>query len=408
MPDHVWSELAAGDEFAGYRIEGRLGRGGMGILYLAVEPGLERRVALKLIAPEAAAEEVFARRFAEESRIAASIEHPNVVPIYAAGEEDGVPWIAMRYVAGSDLARRITREGQLEPEHAVRADRPGRQRARRDPRRRPRPPRRQAGQRPAERRSRGRARLHHRLRRRPQRRHPVRADPDRPLRRHPRLRRPGADLGRPGRRPGRRLRARLPPLQSADRRGAVPARGRGGSALRPPERPAAGCPRALAPGGADGARRRRRPGAGEGAGRPLPLRRRPRARRRSAVAGGTRSRSRSGPSRPAPRRPSKPRRRCRCPLRRDPRERAGASRPRPRLPPAGAPRPRISGPGSNAAAAAAVAGPTAPRRRAPSPWSQPSLSRSSSPAEAAAVPAAAPPPAPSPRPNRPPNRPPKR
>ena len=93
-----WSELSDGDEFAGYRIERRLGRGGMGILYLAIEPGLERRVALKLIAPEAAADEVFARRFAEESRIAASIEHPNVVPIYAAGEEDGVPYIAMRYV----------------------------------------------------------------------------------------------------------------------------------------------------------------------------------------------------------------------------------------------------------------------------------------------------------------------
>jgi len=112
-------ELSEGDEFAGYRIERRLGRGGMGVLYLAVEPGLERRVALKLIAPEAAEEEVFARRFAEESRIAASIEHPNVVPIYAAGEEDGVPYIAMRYVAGADLARRLAREGRLEPAAAV-------------------------------------------------------------------------------------------------------------------------------------------------------------------------------------------------------------------------------------------------------------------------------------------------
>jgi hypothetical protein len=113
------TELADGDEFAGYRIESRLGRGGMGILYLALEPGLERRVALKLIAPEAAADEVFARRFAEESRIAASIEHPNVVPIYAAGEEDGVPWIAMRYVAGSDLARRLAQQGRIEPAPAV-------------------------------------------------------------------------------------------------------------------------------------------------------------------------------------------------------------------------------------------------------------------------------------------------
>jgi serine/threonine protein kinase len=114
-----WSDLSAGDEFAGYRIERRLGRGGMGILYLAVEPGLERRVALKLIAPEAAADEVFAKRFAEESRIAASIEHPNVVPIYAAGEEDGVPYIAMRYVSGLDLSRRLADEGRMEPERAA-------------------------------------------------------------------------------------------------------------------------------------------------------------------------------------------------------------------------------------------------------------------------------------------------
>ena len=114
-----WTDLADGEEFAGYRIESRLGRGGMGILYLAVEPGLERRIALKLIAPEAASDDVFTQRFAEESRIAASIEHPNVVPIYAAGEEEGVPWIAMRYVAGSDLGRRLARKGRLEPTEAV-------------------------------------------------------------------------------------------------------------------------------------------------------------------------------------------------------------------------------------------------------------------------------------------------
>jgi serine/threonine protein kinase len=108
-------ELSEGDRFAGYRIERLLGRGGMGVLYLAMEPGLERRVALKLIAPEASSDEVFARRFAEESRIAASIEHPNVVPIYAAGEEDGVPFIAMRYVSGADLGKRLAREGRLEP-----------------------------------------------------------------------------------------------------------------------------------------------------------------------------------------------------------------------------------------------------------------------------------------------------
>src|SRR5215470_12878091 len=115
----VWIELSDGDEFAGYRVERRLGRGGMGILYLALEPGLDRRVALKLIAPEAAADEVFTRRFAEESRIAAAIEHPNVVPIYAAGEHEGIPYIAMRFVSGSDLGRRISRDGKLDPELAV-------------------------------------------------------------------------------------------------------------------------------------------------------------------------------------------------------------------------------------------------------------------------------------------------
>jgi serine/threonine protein kinase len=114
-----WTELSAGDEFAGYRIRERLGRGGMGVIYLAMEPGLERPVALKLIAPEAAADDVFAKRFAEESRIAASIEHPNVVPIYAAGEEGGVAWIAMRFFAGSDLQLRIARAGRLEPALAV-------------------------------------------------------------------------------------------------------------------------------------------------------------------------------------------------------------------------------------------------------------------------------------------------
>jgi Protein kinase domain len=118
-PGDRWIDLSAGEEFAGYRVERSLGRGGMGVLYLAVEPGLERHVALKLIAPEAAADEVFARRFAEESRIAASIEHPNVVPIYAAGEEGGIPFIAMRYVSGSDLGRRLAREGRLEPATAT-------------------------------------------------------------------------------------------------------------------------------------------------------------------------------------------------------------------------------------------------------------------------------------------------
>src|SRR3954447_13786068 len=112
-------ELAEGDEFAGYRIERRLGRGGMGIVYLAVEEALDRKGALKLISPDAASEEIFRKRFAHETRIAASIEHPNVVPIYSAGEEGGIPYIAMRYVSGSDLARRVAGGNRLEPTRAA-------------------------------------------------------------------------------------------------------------------------------------------------------------------------------------------------------------------------------------------------------------------------------------------------
>ncbi len=135
-----WAELGEGAEFAGYRIERRLGRGGMGIVYLAVEPGLDRRVALKLVAPDAAADEVFRARFSHESKIAASIEHPNVVPIYAAGEHDGIPFIAMRYVSGSDLGRKLISSGRLGAGAGGGPDRSGRGGAGRDPRRRPRPP----------------------------------------------------------------------------------------------------------------------------------------------------------------------------------------------------------------------------------------------------------------------------
>jgi predicted Ser/Thr protein kinase len=119
VADGPRQELAEGESFAGYRIERRLGRGGMGIVYLAIEEALERKVALKLISPDAASDEVFRTRFAHESRIAASIEHPNVVPIYSAGEEEGIPYIAMRFVSGSDLGRRVAGGNRLEPAHAA-------------------------------------------------------------------------------------------------------------------------------------------------------------------------------------------------------------------------------------------------------------------------------------------------
>src|SRR4051794_35716011 len=92
-----------GTTFAGYRIERVLGRGGMSVVYLAEHPRLKNAVALKLLAPGLAEDETFRERLIRESRLAASLNHPNVIPIYDTGEEDGVLFISMRYVDGPDL-----------------------------------------------------------------------------------------------------------------------------------------------------------------------------------------------------------------------------------------------------------------------------------------------------------------
>jgi predicted Ser/Thr protein kinase len=113
------SELKTGSAFAGFRIEGLLARGGMGNVYLAREPGLDRRVALKVIRPEFADDETFRRRFASESRAAAAIEHPGVVSVYRAGEDRGRPYLAMRYVRGRDLQARLAGQGALPPARAA-------------------------------------------------------------------------------------------------------------------------------------------------------------------------------------------------------------------------------------------------------------------------------------------------
>ncbi|MGB7589459.1 MAG: serine/threonine-protein kinase [Solirubrobacterales bacterium] len=113
------AELRAGDEFAGYRVEGVVARGGMGVVYRATQLDLDRTVALKLIAPEFAEDKQFRARFSRESQTAASIEHPNVIPIYEAGEEDGVLYLVMRFVAGSDLYELIEKEGPMDLQRAV-------------------------------------------------------------------------------------------------------------------------------------------------------------------------------------------------------------------------------------------------------------------------------------------------
>jgi YVTN family beta-propeller protein len=108
-----------GTRLAGYRIQTVLGRGGMGVVYLAEQTGPHRQVALKLLLDPATASEAFRERFLRESELAAAIDHPNVLPVYDAGDTDGVLWIAMRYVDGIDLAALLEREGPLAAEQAL-------------------------------------------------------------------------------------------------------------------------------------------------------------------------------------------------------------------------------------------------------------------------------------------------
>jgi len=107
-----------GTQFAGYRIEEVVGRGGMGVVYRATELALDRPVALKLIAPELADDATFRERFLRESRLAASIDHAGILPVYAAGAVDGELYLASRFVAGTDL-RSLADEGSLAPERAI-------------------------------------------------------------------------------------------------------------------------------------------------------------------------------------------------------------------------------------------------------------------------------------------------
>lgn len=105
--------LAPGDVLAGYRVESYVARGGMAVVYRARDVALGRRVALKLIAPELSMNERFRLRFMRESELAAAIDHPNIIPIYRAGEENGHLYIAMRFVDGEDLGTVLARQGPL-------------------------------------------------------------------------------------------------------------------------------------------------------------------------------------------------------------------------------------------------------------------------------------------------------
>ena len=114
----VSDDPQVGTEVADYRIESLLGFGGMSVVYLAEDLRLKRKVALKLLAARLAEDESFRDRFLRESELAASIDHPNIVPIYEAGTTGDLLFIAMRYVEGRDLKERLQR-GRLDAGEAI-------------------------------------------------------------------------------------------------------------------------------------------------------------------------------------------------------------------------------------------------------------------------------------------------
>ena len=113
MSDQVPESFTAGSLVAGYRLEERIGAGGMAAVFRAYDARLGRYVALKVLAPELAVDEAFRQRFVRESRAAAAVDDPHVIPVFEAGESDGVLFIAMRYVRGGDVRSLIERSGPL-------------------------------------------------------------------------------------------------------------------------------------------------------------------------------------------------------------------------------------------------------------------------------------------------------
>jgi serine/threonine protein kinase len=117
--DRLLADFAEGSRVAGYRLEGRVGAGGMAVVFRARDERLNRLVALKILAPMLAADEAFRRRFIRESRAAAAVDDPHIIPVHEAGEADGVLFIAMRYVAGGDVRILLRRMGSLSPGRTV-------------------------------------------------------------------------------------------------------------------------------------------------------------------------------------------------------------------------------------------------------------------------------------------------
>src|SRR3984885_9322821 len=111
--------LRAGSLMAGYRLEAQVGAGGMAVVFRARDERLRRLGGLKVLAPALASDPGFRRRFIAESRAAAAVDDPHIIPIYEAGEADGALFIAMRFVQGGDLRQVLEREGALAPDRAA-------------------------------------------------------------------------------------------------------------------------------------------------------------------------------------------------------------------------------------------------------------------------------------------------
>ena len=111
--------FTAGSLIAGYRLEEQIGRGGMAVVFRAYDSRLDRRVALKIMAPELALDDAFRQRFIRESRAAAAVDHPHIIPVFEAGEVGGVLFIAMRYVQGGDVRTLLEARGPLPPARVV-------------------------------------------------------------------------------------------------------------------------------------------------------------------------------------------------------------------------------------------------------------------------------------------------
>ena len=114
-----FSGFPVGTRIADYRLEEQIGQGGMAVVFRAQDERLQRQVALKILSPALATDEAFRHRFIRESRSAAAVDDPHIIPVFEAGDADGVLFIAMRYVPGGDAGTLVRNEGPLPPARAA-------------------------------------------------------------------------------------------------------------------------------------------------------------------------------------------------------------------------------------------------------------------------------------------------